>query len=328
MSLLVAAAAAATVAGCSPSLADRQWMEEARSAWRRQLVRIPELTPPAEVSVILFDARCRAASRTALHRSGPVRWQSAAHGGQVLLGDGSRVPAGVMSFAGEGKVGATFVMALPSVWEKAKVSGGTLGLRRLTIAVKLHEASHVAQTALMGRVGALVRREKLGEDFNDDSIQKRFEKEPAFVSSVQEETRLLFAASGAAEEAEARRLAREALRLIETRRARWYRGSDRALAEAEDLFLSMEGAGQYVGFSWLVNPAGGAMAPAEAMAGFGTRPKWWSQAQGLALVLAVKRLGLPGWRGHLWGRPELVGSELLRAAVRTDSSGSPPPIAK
>ncbi len=321
MTLLAAAAAAAALAGCQPSLADRQWMEEARGAWQQQLVRIPELTPPAQVSVILFDGRCRAASRTALNRSGAVLWQSAAHRGQVLLGDGSRVPPGVMSFAGEGKAGSTFVMALPSIWEKAGVSGGSLGLRRLTIAVKLHEASHVAQTALMSRIGALVRREKLGEDFNDDSIQKRFEGEPAFAASVKEETRLLFAASQATEEAEARRLAGEALRLMEARRGRWFGGRNQALAEAEDLFLSMEGAGQYVGFSWLIDPAGGGMAGREALEGFGTRPRWWSQAQGLALVLAVKRLGLPGWRGRLWGRADLVGSELLRAALDRKAGG-------
>jgi hypothetical protein len=324
MSLLAAAAAAAaSMAGCSPSLVDRQWMEEARSAWRRQLVRIPELTPPPQVSVILFDERCRAVSRNALARSGTVRWQSAAHRGQVLLGDGSRVPPGVMSFAGEGKVGGTFVMALPSLWEKAGVNGGPLGLRRMTIAVKLHEASHVAQTGLMTRVGALVRREKLGQDFNDDSIQKRFGGEAEFAASVKEETRLLFASSAATGDAEARRLAGDALRLMEARRQRWFRGSHRALIEAEDLFLSMEGAGQYVGYSWLIDPAGGAVAPADAMAGFGSRAKWWSQAQGLALVLTVKRLNLPGWRDHLWRRPDLIGSELLRAALATGTSGSP-----
>jgi hypothetical protein len=295
-------------------------MEEARGAWRRQLVRIPELTPPADVSVILFDRRCRAASTNALARTRAVRWQSVAHGGRVLLGDGSRVAPGVMSFAGEGRTGATFVMALPSVWEKAGVPGGPLGLRRLTIAVKLHEASHVAQTGLMTRVSALIRREKLGHDFNDDSIQKRFEKEEAFASSVKEETRLLFAAAAAGNDKEARRLAGKALTLLQARRARWFTGKDRALTEAEDLFLSMEGAGQYVGYSWLVDPAGGAMSETDALAGFGTRARWWSQAQGLALVLAVKRLGLPGWRAHLWGAPRMVGAELLAGAVARGSA--------
>ena len=77
----------------------------------------------------------------------------------------------------------------------------------------------------------------------------------------------------------------------------------------------MEGAGQYVGFSWLIDPAGGAASKERALAGFGSGARWWSQSHGLALVLAVKRLGLPGWRAQLWGEPRLVGAELLEAAL-------------
>lgn len=115
--------------------------------------------------------------------------------------------------------------------------------------------------------------------------------------------------------AKARNLASQALSMIRARRARWFVGVDQRLGEAEDLFLSMEGAGQYVGYSWLIDPQGGRVPRATAMVGFGTRAKWWSQKQGLALVLAVERLGLPGWRAQLWKSPKLIGSQLLQAAL-------------
>jgi hypothetical protein len=278
------------------------------------------MTPPRDVSVILFDARCRWSSREALQRSSQARWSGSLHGGRILLADGSRIPVGVTSFAGEGRTGSSFVMALPSVWESAKVKGGPLGLPILTKAVLLHEASHVSQTALMARVGRLVRQKGFGQDFSDDSIQRRFEKQPEFVASVREETRLLFAAADTADERQARILAEHALQLIAKRRKRWFSGKDAPLEEAEDLFLSMEGAGQYVGYSWLIAKEGGGLSQTVALRGFGRSARWWSQSQGLALVLAVERLNLPGWRGQLWDQPTLVGAELLEAAVERSAS--------
>lgn len=316
LAALLAAAAAGTPA-CTPGAADLAWLGEARAAWRLQLRRIPELTPPPRVSVVLFDGRCRWSSPDALQPRITVRWSGVPHRGRVLLADGTRIPVGVTSFAGEATGGgSSFVMALPSIWQGAGAPGGPLGLDLLTKAVLLHEASHVAQPVLIGRVGRLVRQKGFGAAFNDDSIQQRFAGNPAFAASVKEETRLLFAAAGARSDEEAKALAARALAKIRDRRARWFTGSNARLGEAEDLFLSMEGAGQYVGFSWLTDPEGGRHSRSAAMAGFGTRPRWWSQAQGLALVLAVERLRLPGWRGQLWGRPELVGAQLLGAAVR------------
>lgn len=322
LSFIIAAAAAASL--CSPAESDGRWIDGARTAWRNRLAAIPELQAPPAVEVILFDHRCRLSSADALDDRASARWSGATHAGSIRLADGSSIPVGVTSFAGEGKRGSSFVMALPSIWAEAKVRTAPLDLDRLTTAVLLHEASHVAQGRLMTRVGALVRQRGFGKDFNDDSIQLRFEKNAAFAASVREETRLLFAAAQAPDDATARMLAGQARDAIKARRARWMRGADRPLAEAEDLFLSMEGAGQYVGYSWLIDPAGGGVSREMAMARFGAGPRWWSQAQGLALVLAIERLGLRGWRGQLWGEPRLVGAELLDAALRTPitSSGS------
>ncbi|NJC06058.1 hypothetical protein GGQ97_001851 [Sphingomonas kaistensis] len=321
--ILAAAAAAALASACAPGPADKAWIHAATAAWRLQLRRLPELTPPADVTVILFDARCRLESRQALQRNTAARWTASRHDGQVLLADGTRIPATVTSFAGEGKQGGpTFVMALPSLWAAGKIPGGSLGLDRLTRAVLLHEASHVAQTALFERLSKLPKEEGLPEDFSDDSIQQQFEENVAFSASVEEETRLLFAAAAASDDKAARALAGQALAKMKARRARWFVGEDRRLGKAEDLFLSMEGAGQYVGYSWLIDPKGGALSTAEAMSGFGTRSKWWSQKQGLALILAVERLELAGWREQVWKTPHLIGVELLEAAVARSRNAS------
>ena len=314
--IVAAAVAAALATACVPAPADRAWADRATAAWQLQLRQLPELTPPPKVTVILFDKACRLESSNALQRRARPRWTYTLHNGQVRLADGSTIPAAVTSFAGEGKSGgSSFVMALPSMWAAGKVPPGSLGLDRLTTAVLLHEASHVAQKELVTRVGTLASDLGRGDGFSDDSIQEQFEKNPAFAAAMTEETRLLFAAAAKRDLGEARSLARKAAASIEARRARWFTGKDQRLGEAEDLFLSMEGAGQYVGYSWLIDPRGGRLSEAAEMRGFGTRGKWWSQLQGLALVLAVKRLGLPGWREYLWGQPKLLGAQLLEAAL-------------
>lgn len=314
MILALAAAAASSISGCAPSATDQAWIGRARAAWHQQVRAIPGLSPPPKVSVILFDRRCRLSSRTALALGRAPDWRSTPHGGRVLLNDGTRIPVGVTSFAGEGKGGVTFVMALPSVW-RGKVNGGPVGLEALTTAVMLHEASHVAQGALLGEVSKLVARQRLPDSFNDDSIQDRFEKEPAFAAEVAEETRLLFAAAEASDREQARRLAAEASRRMAERRVRWFTGDEAYLARAEDLFLTLEGSGQYVGWHWLIDPRGGGFKRDVAMRGWGQRGRKWSQKQGLALILAVERLGLPGWQRTAWGKPELPGKELLDAAL-------------
>ena len=315
MILSLSAAAAIAAAGCSPSAADQRWIEGARTAWRSQLAATPEITPPPKVTVILFDARCRLSSMDALARSGSVHWRSSLHRGSIVIGDGTRIKPGVTSFAGEGGGGQTFVMALPTVWRAGRIPPGSTGIDALTTAVLLHEASHVAQGRLLGAVTTLSDAQGWGTDFNDDSIQDRFEKQPAFAAAVREETRLLFAAAASKDRGEARRLAEAAVASIRQRRARWFNGKDQALGRAEDLFLTLEGSGQYLGYRWLTDPGGGGFSHQTAMSGWGQRGRWWSQKQGLALVLAVERLGYPGWRRELWGRVDRPGVRLLEAAL-------------
>ncbi len=130
------------------------------------------------------------------------------------------------------------------------------------------------------------------------------------------ETELLFAAAASGDDAEARRLASEARDLMLVRRARWFTGADAYLAEAENLFLGLEGSGQWAGHRWLVDRRGGRIAADAAEADFARRGKSWSQLQGLALVRAVERIGGPGWRKVAFGSGETAGLGMLEEALK------------
>jgi hypothetical protein len=250
----LAVAAALTASACasappSPTCAlpeaDRAWVDRSLEAWRFTSREITGIGRVPDFQAIFFSADCVLRSRNAL--SSPtakgVTWTASPHGGAIALPDGSQIPAGVTSFASGAKGQRYFVMSTPSVWQAAGVGKGP-ELETLMVAVLLHEGSHVAQTGAYGpRLGAIIEGHHLPDSFNDNAVQERFKTNADFAASVQQETRMFLDAVDAKDDAEARTLAREGRRLMRERQARWFVGDDAYFVEAEDIWLTFEGAG-------------------------------------------------------------------------------------
>ena len=96
--------------------------------------------------------------------------------------------------------------------------------------------------------------------------------------------------------------------------ARWSVGDDAYFVEAEDLWLTFEGAGQWAGYQWSIHPQGGAQAPAEVLPRF-THGHWWSQTEGFAVVLALDRIVGPAWKRHAFGDGAETVLEMLDSAL-------------
>jgi len=285
---------------CTLATSDRRWLDESVSAWNHALKHIAH-AQAEQLTAVIFDASCTLTSETALTR-GPVQWSAVRHDGFVPLPDGQSMPAQVTSFAAPARKGAFFVMAAPSIWEEGRVEGGALNLETLMTAVLLHEGSHVLQFPTYGEeMAKLSRQHGLPKSFNDDSIQSQFGANQDFAASVARETELLFAAAAAGDLKEVRKLAREARTMMLSRRDRWFRGKDAHLREAEDIWLTMEGSGQWLAYRWLTDPRGGGVSTAIALPAFAKRGKWWSQKQGIALFLVLERLAPAGWGRQVFG---------------------------
>ena len=313
----LAASACASVPAppaCSLPGTDRAWVDRTLEAWRFSSREITEIKPVPDVQVILFSGDCTLRSGNAL--SSPttdgVIWTASPHGGNVALPDGSEIPAGVTSFAAGEKGMPYFVMSTPSVWQAAGVGEGP-ELETTMVAVMLHEASHLAQIGPYGpRLGALIERYRLPDSFNDNAVQERFKANIGFADSVRRETLLFLDATAAEDDVEARKLASEARRLMLERQARWMVGDDAYLVEAEDIWLTFEGAGQWTAYQWLIHPQGGARA--EVMARL-ANDRQWSQAEGFAVVMALERIAGPGWKRHAYGDGARTVLEMLDDAL-------------
>lgn len=298
---------------CEISADDQVWLDRALKAWHYSTGNISGIGTVSALDAVIFDGGCTLMSSDAMSGSSALgaSWQATPHEGMVALPNGEQMPAIVTSFTQPDGPQAFFVMSTPSVWRAGAVEGQPLGLDNLMIAVLLHEGTHVVQLPTYGvKIGELIERYGLPDSFDDDSIQDRFEGEEQFAAAIAEETELLLAAAFAASTGEALGFAKQARSMMTARHQQWFTGELAYLSAAESLWLTLEGSAQWVGYRWLVDPAGLAVSADLAMAGFGQRSRWWSQKHGLALALAVDRLNT-GWKDEAFARGQRTLTELL-----------------
>ena len=309
VAMLVAVPLPASAQPCRMGETDRAWLEQALVQWRATETGVLKLAPLPLPQVIAIDAGCT----YALPAGDFAAMTATPHGDMVQLPDGAEAPLGPISFAsGEG---GYFAMSLPSVWRAAGVTGEG-GLERLMTGVLLHEMMHIRQTALANAAlaGAVAAAGIPDDELTDDIVQQRFSDDAGYVAAYEAERDMLFAAAAAPDDAQARALAAQALELMRSRRARWFVGDKAPFAAMDDVFLTMEGMGQLLIYRYLRSPEGGAASEAEAIEAVRRGRRWWSQDEGLGLMLVVDRL-LPDWQQRAFRDPDWRAERLLVAAI-------------
>lgn len=299
---------------------NREWTQRALLGWQRVNHHALKIAQPVPPVMVLFDAKCSFTlkpvpddTQPGTLSAGGFRYLSSgvAHQGKIALPDGQTVPAQLTSFAAPLPDGTmSFVMALPPIW-LAQAKGNDRAL--LATAVFMHEFTHTQSAGFGRRIDALAKR-GLPADVDDDVIQTRFASRPGFAASFKREQEMLWEAAAAPNMKDARALVRRVLRVIDNRRERYFKGPDGVYAPAEDLFLTLEGTGQYALYRWLTDPKGGAMSKPDALAFARRDGKRWSQDQGLAIYLVLDRLWVD-WPPATFGAKEQTALESLRAAV-------------
>lgn len=303
--------ASPAVAACSMSPAERDWVDGSLHAWNymaNERLHLATSTPP---TIVVFNDKCRFEAKA----TDMPRWKGEQHDGKVRLPDGSDIPVGVASAASHDDKTDTsfFVMALPPVWKAAgiPISGDLNGLR----GVFLHEFAHTRHTAaLKSAFKTAAAIQPMPEDLDDDGLQKRFGTDPIYAAVAEKEMRLLAEAAHEPDAGKAKELASQALVLMEARQKRWFTGADAIWKHYDDIFLTMEGFGQWVAYAWLADPKGGTLTQAAAEAKMRGRKRWWSQEEGLSLFLVVDRF-VPDWPQRAFAQSPALGIDLLRIAA-------------
>ena len=295
---------------CQMEDADRAWLQDLLTTWRTVAREALRIDPDPLPTIVLFDERCVWTGDEA---------NGKAHGGNVPLPTGESMPARLATFAGTSGEGDRpfLVMAMPSVWRAEPRHQSEADLPLLMRAVFAHEMAHTVQSPGLGTwLREIERRLKPPQELDDDIIQTRFEKNPEFRAAWAAERSLLYQAANETNDSLRRALLSTALAMIETRRARFFTGDDAVFAELEDVFLNMEGVGQWAAYQ-VARRSG--LSPLDAQNAIRRGRTRWSQEEGFAAFLLIDAL-VPNWRDRvLTGKPTSIFVLLAEAARRYPS---------
>jgi len=316
---LAVSASASAQPDCTLSQADRAWVDELIETWRGVSRDALRIDPDPLPLVIIFNDTCQ----WNIGGQTPVQGDSrltavtgAAHKGSIALPDGEMAPARLTTFSGSYGPGDQpyLVMAMPSIWRADPRMREDPGLPLLMRAVFAHEMAHTVQTAGFGqRLTEIEKRLGSPKDFDDDIIQTRFEANTEFKAAYAGERSLLYQAVAEPNAGVRRALVATAVSMIESRRARYFSGDEAIYAEVEDVFLSMEGLGQWVAYRVAVRDG---LSEPDAVNFIRRGRTRWSQDEGLAVFLVIDAL-VPDWRDRvLKGTPATVLQLLSEASRR------------
>lgn len=291
---------------CEMAADDREVVQQWIASWRAVAREALRINPDPLPTLVLFDERCvwRDQETTGV-----------AHGGMVPLPDGESMPARLATFAAtSGEDNRPYlVMAMPSLWRAEPPNQAEPNLPLLLRVVFAHEMAHTVQAAGIGAwLGEVETRLTWPEGLDDDIVQARFEKNSEFRAAWSAERTLLYQAANEPNASLRRALLSTAVSMMETRRRRFFTGEDAVFADLEDLFLNMEGLGQWVGYQVALRAG---LSPAEAQTFMRRGRTRWSQEEGFAAFLVIDAL-VPDWRERvLKGRPAST-LELLAEGAR------------
>ncbi len=246
-----------------------------------------------------------------------LSWKMTQHNGEITLPNNEKVPIGLMSFASpidSTHTKSFFVMPLPSFWKAVGVKSKELGIDKMLTGVFLHEFSHTQQMQNFGaRMTAYEKDYSFDAKFSDDIIQDYFINDSTYKKFFREEVALFYKAINEVDTGSQKAIINRALMMLEIRQEKYFTENKKVLAQIDNFFLSMEGAGQYSMYAWLIHRKGGNLSKENSLIGVRRGGKWWSQEEGLALFLVLDKLmETKMWAEHMFGKGVISVVDLIK----------------
>jgi hypothetical protein len=317
---------------CAPDAATAQWIQRAIGAWETISVDALRLAREPMPWMVFFDDTCawHVGFEAARLDSGavpvsaglswngaPIEVRAVAHRGLVRLPDGSAWPArdntARASFY-RGTEATYFVVATPNAWRREPALAADPSVEEFFLGVATHELTHTRHLPfVLDRLRAVAKRYGLSNlSLDDDVVQNTFAGNNEFRTAVEAERDVFYEAAGEPVVEARRALIRKGLAMARARRATHFTGRHEQHKAFEDVFLSLEGAGQWA--SYMV--ARRSRAPAEAVAFVRDNKRYWSQEEGLALFLLLD-LEVPDWQRVIFSTDDPGALALLEKALET-----------
>ena len=315
-----------------PDRVQLDWLQHWLSAWELisdEVFSLPRANPP---KMVFFDKDSVYTTSEVTAPRGerfsgptlfgkPLPWRKAAHNNTLTLPDSKQVPVQITTFAAplKDKIQESFfVMAAPAFWKEAGIESNEVGFEKMLTGIFLHEFTHTRQMqGLVKKIDELTNQYTFDSlTLNDDVVQDNFSEDSQYEQVFREEVARLYEAAFAKETDSVEQLATEGLTMLKERQKKYFVGEKKVLRELDDVFLSMEGIGQYAMVAWLIHPKGGNVSPEAAVKEARRKRQWWVQEEGLALVLILNRISNPDWSTDMFGHEQNDILQLLEDATQ------------
>ncbi len=287
------------------------WLEKWFSAWElmsEEVLDLPKTTPP---EMFFYDEKyvyttSEISAPFGKSFNGPklfgkkLPWKRQLHNDTLTIPNGQRIPIQLMTFAAPSEqknVEAFFVMAAPIFWENTGIESNEVSLDKLLTGVFLHEFGHTRQMNGIGsKITKIENNHTFKYEISDDIIQDYFINDSLYVKEYNKEINFFYSASNANTKEELHRLTKQGIDLLKERQKTYLIPENKILVEMDNIFLSMEGLGQYMIVSWLTHAKGGNYPLDIAIKATRRGGKWWSQDEGLALFIILSKMKNPNWK--------------------------------
>jgi hypothetical protein len=244
-------------------------------------------------------------------------WYKKAHNGNLILPDSANIPVRMMIYASptiEKKVKAFFIMPLLSFWEMQKVDAHGIGLEKLTAGVFAHEFCHTQQLASFDKFGVYFEayQKKFGvENFGDDMMQNMYENDSVITDLYKKELEIYTTAPILNTTDYCKAIA-SAQQQFNKKHQAIFNKDTKQLKRLDDIWLTMEGIGQYAMYAYFTHVKGAGLAEDKAFIALKTR--WWSQEQGFAMFYLLSKMKNPQtWAKYFFGANMKTIMEMLKA---------------
>ncbi len=246
-----------------------------------------------------------------------LSWKKSEHNGKITLPTGEEVPLGLMVFASpleESEQQSFFIMPLLDFWKEAGVKS-EMPYDLFLTGIFLHEFSHSQQMNGIGsKITTLSENTVFKETLNDEMVEQLFSKDSSYVNMYKLEHQKVFMAIKEPSLNARLKITEEILHMMAQREQQFFISEHEALIDINNLFLTMEGVGQFTMYQWLIHPKGGNLS--EEIAFKGTRTKSWVQDEGFGLALLLSNFENPRvWGNEFFGQNSNTLTHMLIKVV-------------
>ncbi len=209
-------------------------------------------------------------------------------------------------------------MAAPAFWKEAGIKSNEVSFEKMLTGIFLHEFAHTRQMRGLGeRINELEERYTFDTlKLSDDIVQDYFSGDSLYEQAFRQEVAQFYRAAFAKDMSDVRELTAKGLTMLKARQKNYFIKEKKMLRELDNVFLSMEGIGQYAMVAWLIHPKGGNIPLKTAVDETRRKRNWWSQEEGLALALILSRLPDSDWSTSIFGDEQKDIIELLEHATQ------------